>query len=507
MAAGLAAALMLGVQAPLIRAAEPAPSPALAAAQHLEDAFAEVVDKAKPAVVVITNRQTVGQRQAFSPDGREPMNPQDFFEFFWGPNNPYRSPQRDQRQRGQRRQAPKPRSEAVGKGSGVLINADGYLVTNFHVIKDNEYLEVKTADGKVFDNEKDPEAVKIIGIDEETDLAVLKLGGPKNSFSFLDFMDSDALRVGQWAIAIGAPFELDYSVTVGCVSQTGRYNRAVSSFNQYIQTDASINPGNSGGPLLNIKGEIIGINQYIYTGGMSRGNIGLGFAIASNVVKYVADSLIADGEVSRAFLGVAMQDLDEQLLKQFDVDFGVLVSDVVPGEAAEKAGIKPGDVIQNVGSLEVNSSQELLQAVAKHRPGEDIVLAVVRDRKKVVFTIKAGRRQSNQVARQDGPESRPAADEFGQLGLALQEEDGKVVITEVFPDGAVAQVRDEDGRQVMAGDIIHDVNRNAVSTVAEVQKALKDTRNRTVVLWLERKSRGGASMRFFIAIPLPDEKK
>ena len=224
-------------------------------------------------------------------------------------------------------------------------------------------------------------------------------------------------------------------------------------------------------------------------------------------MNYVAESLIADGEVSRAFLGVAMQDLDEQLQKQFDVDYGVLVSDVVPGEAAEKAGIKPGDVIQKVGSLEVASSQELLQAVAKHRPGEDIVLSVVRNQKTVVFTIKAGRRQSNQMARRDGPVGGQESDELDQLGLALQEQGGKVVISEVFPDGAVAQVRDEDGRQVMPGDIIHDVNQNAVSTVADVREALKDTRNKAVVLWLERKSRGGASMRFFIAIPLPDEKK
>jgi len=506
---GALAAMLFGVAELPVQGAEASSSPALATAQHLEEAFAEVVDKAKPAVVVITNRQTAGQqRQAFSPGGREQLNPQDFFDFFGWPN-PYqdRAPQREPRPRDQRRQAPKPRSEAVGKGSGVLISADGYLVTNFHVIKDNEYLEVKTADDKVYDNEKDPEAVKIIGIDEETDLAVLKLNGPKNSFPFLSFMDSDKLRVGQWAIAIGAPFELDYSVTVGCVSQIGRYNRAVSSFNNYIQTDASINPGNSGGPLLNIKGEILGINQYIYTGGMSRGNIGLGFAIASNVVKYVSESLIADGEVSRAFLGVAMQDLDEQLLKQFDVEYGVLVSDVVPGEAAEKAGIKPGDVVQKVGSQEVTSSQELLQAVAKHRPGEDIVLSVIRSQKTVVFTIKAGRRQSNQVARRDGAAGSAKTDELDQLGLVLQEQEGKVVIQEVFPDGAVAQVRDEDGRQVMPGDIIHDVNRHAVSKVEDVREALKDTRNKTVVLWLERKSRGGASMRFFIAIPLPGENK
>ncbi|MGI6355944.1 MAG: PDZ domain-containing protein [Lentisphaerae bacterium] len=504
---GVLAAIMLSVAPLPVKAAETSSSSALKTAQNLEDAFVEVADKAKPAVVVITNRQTVAQRQTIFSDGRGSMGPQDFFEFFWGPN-PYRSPQRERRQREQRRQAPRPRSEAVGRGSGVLISADGYLVTNFHVIKDHEYLEVKTADGKVYDNEKDSDAVTVVGIDEETDLAVLKLNGPKNSFPFLQFMDSDKLRVGQWAIAIGAPFELDYSVTVGCVSQTGRYNRAVSSFNNYIQTDASINPGNSGGPLLNIKGEIIGINQYIYTGGMSRGNIGLGFAIASNVVKYVTDSLIADGEVARAFLGVAMQELDEQLMKQFDVDFGVLVSDVIPGEAAEKAGVKPGDVIQKVGGREVTTSQELLQAVAKHRPGEDIVLSVVRNQKKLMFTIKAGRRQSStQIARKGAPASEQTKDELGQLGLVLQEEDGKVVIKEVLPDGAVAQVRDEDGRQVMAGDIIHDVNQNAVTTVAGVREALKETRNKTVVLWLERKSRSGASMRFFIAIPLPDEKE
>lgn len=506
---GFLAVLLLSLTVASLPAAESKAEQALATAQHLEEAFAAVADKAKPAVVVITNRQT-GRRSMPFGRGEDSENflPQEFFDFFGWPN-PNRQQQREPRSRGQqRRSAPRQRSEAVGRGSGVLISADGFLVTNFHVIKDHQYLEVKTADGKVFDNEKDAEAVKVIGIDEDTDLAVLKLKGvKKESFPFLAFMDSDRLRVGQWAIAIGAPFELDYSVTVGCVSQTGRYNRAVSSFNNYIQTDASINPGNSGGPLLNIQGEIIGINQYIYTGG-SRGNIGLGFAIASNVVKYVADSLIADGEVSRAFLGVAMQDLDEQLLKQFDVEYGVLVSDVVAGEAAEKAGVKPGDVIQKVAGREVTNSQELLQAVAKHRPGEDIVLSVVRNQKHTTFTIKAGRRQASQVASKPGEPAKPAkTDELDQLGLALQEQDGKIVVTEVFNDGAAAQIRDDDGRQVLAGDIIHDVNRNSVKSVADVREALKETRNRTVVLWLERKNPNGASMRFFLAIPLANEDK
>lgn len=505
---GLLATLLLTPAVSSLYAAKKdsqASSQALAAAQHLEEAFAAVVDKAKPAVVVITNRQTARRPMPFIREDRENFTPQDFFDFFGWPN-PNRPQQREPRSRGQRprRSAPQPRSEAVGKGSGVLITADGFLVTNFHVIKDHQYLEVKTADGKVFDNEKDADAVKVIGVDEETDLAVLKLkAAKKESFPFLAFMDSDRLRVGQWAIAIGAPFELDYSVTVGCVSQTGRYNRAVSNFNNYIQTDASINPGNSGGPLLNIQGEIIGINQYIYTGGMSRGNIGLGFAIASNVVKYVVDSLISDGEVSRAFLGVAMQDLDEQLMQQFDVEYGVLVSDVVAGEAAEKAGVEPGDVIQKVAGREVKNSQELLQAVARHRPGEDIKLSVSRKKKQINFTIKAGRRQSSQISSRPSDDGKAdATDEFDQLGLALKVQDDQVIVTEVFADGAAAQIRDDDGRQVLVGDIIHDVNRHSVKSVNDVREALKDTRNKTVVLWLERKNPNGASMRFFLAIPL-----
>ena len=310
-------------------------SPAVSTAIQVQDAFAEVVDSSKTAVVVITNKQT--RRNMNMGPWQSNNGMEDFFDFFNIPREYRRRDERRPRQGGERL------PEVAGKGSGVLIRKDGYILTNFHVIKDYEYLEVKTSDGTVFDNMADAKAVEVVGIDEESDLAVLKIGNDKKQdFPYLDFADSDKLRVGQWAIAIGAPFDLDYSVTIGCVSQKGRTDLGMSTFDNYIQTDASINPGNSGGPLLDIHGNIIGINQFIVTGGNgSRGSVGIGFAIASNLAKTISDELIENGEIARPFLGITMQELNRAIKEELEISYGVLVRDIVPDCAAEKAGIQP----------------------------------------------------------------------------------------------------------------------------------------------------------------------
>ena len=249
---------------------------ALETAVAVETAFANVVDVSKEAVVIITNKQSTIVSRAMD------RVPEEFFEFFNFPRQ--REPRQD-------RQGP---VRPAGRGSGFFISKSGHIVTNYHVIRDAEYLEVKISDGTIYDNQKDAEAVKVIGFDEESDLAVLQISDKKRtSWPVLKFADSDKLRVGQWAIAIGAPFNLDYSVTIGCVSQKGRTDMGMSTFDSYIQTDASINPGNSGGPLLNIRGEVIGVNQFIVTGGgASRGSVGVGFAITSNFAKQITKSRV-----------------------------------------------------------------------------------------------------------------------------------------------------------------------------------------------------------------------
>jgi len=460
----------------------------LQAAQQVENAFSEVVNLAKPAVVVITNKQVAPAVQEM---------PEEFYRFFGFPR-----PQENFRGQGRKR-----RPIPVGKGSGVLLSGEGFLVTNYHVIQEHAFLEVRTSEGKVYDNEKDENAVKIIGVDKETDLAILQIGGgKKKDFPFLEFADSDHLRVGQWAIAIGAPFNFDYSVTIGCISQKGRYDTGMSNYEDYIQTDASINPGNSGGPLLNINGQIIGINQFIYTGGMSHGSIGLGFAIASNLVKQVSNALIKNGEVVRPFIGVAMQELTPEIGNQFGAEHGVIISEVIAGEAAEKAGLKVGDVVQKVGGQTVHSPHELLLAVTRFQPGDKIDIVVKRDGKDLSFTLIAGQRDNTSLTRNDSSTYGRPGGIFNQLGLRLNVVEDQVVVQEIRPDGAVAQAADSDTGEIRPGDIIHEINRIPVKSVTEFVEALEKTRNNMVIFYLERiNPQQGSSYRFFL--PVPIEKK
>lgn len=478
-----------------------AESAAIKSAIEVEDAFAEVVEKAKPAVVVITNKQTVSRNRF---NNFQMDIPDNFFDFFGIPRE-YRN--RNDGRRNNQNSIP----EAVGSGSGVIINPDGYVLTNYHVIKDSEYLEIKTSDGKVYDNYKNKDAVTIVGSDEESDLAVLKISDDKKKFSFLEYADSDKLRVGQWAIAIGAPFSLDYSVTVGCVSQKGRTDLGMATFDNYIQTDASINPGNSGGPLLNIRGQIIGINQFIVTGGNgARGSVGIGFAIASNLAKKVADELIANGEVSRPFLGITMQELDEGLKEGFGLEYGVLVREVIPGEAAEDAGVKPGDVILTVDGHKVKTAHELLMEITKYKPNDTIELLIRRGDKDVKIKVKAGKRDEYISSKEDDGQrqrksngKQSAERSISKLGLQLADEDGKVIVTEVVSGGAAEKAGIGNDNRIMPGDVIIDFNNEPVKSVADIKRLIGAMKKDTVMIYLERtNTRNGQPYKYFIAVKM-----
>lgn len=476
-------------------AAEVKEGPALTAALQVEDAFAQVVDIAKPAVVVITNKQKPSQMTM-----QMEQVPEEFFRFFGIPYDQQRNGGR--RGRSGKRQM-KPR--IAGKGSGIIIREDGYILTNYHVIKDADALEVKTEDGTVYDNYRKKESVIVVGYDEESDLAVLRIPAKKEGkHAKLDFADSDKLRVGQWAIAIGAPFDLDYSVTIGCISQKGRTNMGMSPFDSYIQTDASINPGNSGGPLLDIRGRIIGVNQFIMTGGMSKGSIGLGFAISSNFAKQVAEELIENGAVNRPFIGISMQDIKDGIREQYGVEHGVLVREVIEGEAAEKAGVKPGDIITEVGGVAVRDSHELLLAVTRFKPGDTIKLDILRNGKKMSFNVKAGNR-GDYMANDEGEVngSNKSGSALRKLGLRLAEQDGEVVVSEVLDGGAVDAAEEDNEDAIQAGDIIIDVNRKPVSSIADVKNALEKAKDGKVVLYMQRNSRrSGRDYRYFYALNL-----
>jgi S1-C subfamily serine protease len=425
-------------------------SEGLQLAMKIEAALTGVAEKASQAVVVITNKQKPGanQYQQFQ------QIPPEFRRFFGIPEGPFdgrRQPPRDDRPR------------AVGLGSGVLIRGDGYIVTNNHVIDNSDALEVRLRDGRVFDSAKGDDQVKIVGVDKDTDIAVLLIGGGKlKDLPSVPFGDSDRIRVGQYAIAVGAPFNLDYSVTIGHVSQKGRHGMRMTSYENYIQTDASINPGNSGGPLLNIHGEMIGINQFIMTGGgTSKGNIGLGFAIPSNLVNRVSADIIENGSVVRPFLGISMQPLT--------------------------------DVVTKIGDKEVASPHELLFAVLSYKPGDKVRLTVVRDGKAKVFSVVA-RKRDGAIAQTGGGNG----GSIEGLGLTLQATDEGLVVTGIANGSPASRAEPE----LEIGDTIILVNGQKVSTHDDVTKALKKTKNDVVLLYVDRQQGG----KYLIGIPLGDEK-
>jgi len=431
----------------------------------LSNAFSDVAEEVIPSVVVITNLQKPQMQRRQRGFGGLPP---EFREFFGIPSDPV---------------DPNPRSSknpiVVGRGSGVIIQKDGYLVTNHHVIKDADYLEVTLNDGKVYNNFKDKDSVKVVGIDEDTDLAVLKISDEEESFKSASFADSSKVRVGEWAIAVGAPFNLDYSVTVGVVSQKGRYDVNMNAVEDYIQTDASINPGNSGGPLLNIHGEVLGINNFIYTGGMGKGNIGLGFAISSNLVKKVSNSLIENGKVIRPWLGISMQQLTPDLKKALKVEKGVFISEVISGDPADKAGLEPGDIILKVGDKEVDGIHDVQFAVLDYDPGDKIKVLVNRDGKEKTFKIKARAREGSDT----DPAGLGSSDILADLGLTLGEDDGEIVIEEVMPGSAAYRGGLRKGAKILK------INRTKVESIEDVIELLKEAKGDQVLFYIVYRGR------------------
>jgi serine protease Do len=295
--------------------------------------------------------------------------------------------------------------------------------------------------------------------------------------------------VGQWAIAVGAPFSLDYSISVGVVSQKGRYDLNMNTYENYIQTDASINPGNSGGPLLDVHGRVIGINDFIVTGGgMSRGSVGVGFAISSNLARQVVEDLREHGKVVRPWLGVAMQELTSELREQFGVDQGVLVSQVLEGDPAEKAGIKSGDVIVRIGDREVRTPHDLQFAILSYDPGDYIEMHLVRDGKEKTIKVQVREKNGDRTV-SSGIGTRD--DILNQLGLALQDVEEGVIVTGVV-GGSPA-----DLASIRRGDLVLEVNRRDVESVNDVLESLSKTRRGTALFYLDRRGE-----RFYVPVSL-----
>ncbi len=378
-----------------------------------------------------------------------------------------------------------------GSGSGVIIDSDGHIITNNHVVGEASEVEIRLSDKTKF-------TAQVIGKDPDTDLALLKITSDR-PLPYAQLGDSGTVKVGQWVLAVGNPFGLDRTVTLGVVSGIGRENMNLSKYENFIQTDASINPGNSGGPLFNIRGEVIGINTAIINFAQ-----GIGFAIPSNMAKQVMQQLMTRGKVVRAWLGVGIQPVTGELAGKFGVseNEGVLVNEVFENDPAFRAGIKPGDIITKVDGKSVDTPNGLSRLIAALDPGVAASIEVVRDGKRQLISVPLIERKDTTVLA-----SLPPARVDVKLGIDVQDltpelaekfklKDTRGVLVTKVDRGSVAMVEG-----LREGDLIKEVNRSEVTSANEFSAAVsKAKRGETVLLRVLRENRA------FYVVLKPAEK-
>jgi len=423
--------------------------------QMIPASFKETADKIKESVVNISTVTVIKQTNPFYND---PFFDDDFLYRFFG--------------------IPQGTFKTRSLGSGVIISADGYILTNNHVVEQADEITVKLY------NQKEYKA-KVIGKDKETDLAIIKIN--TNGLKPAQIGDSDKIEVGDWVIAVGSPFGLEQTVTQGIISAKGRIIGA-GPYDDFLQTDAAINPGNSGGPLINLNGEVIGINTAITS--RSGGYEGVGFAIPINMAKKVYGDIIQKGKVVRGWLGIAIQDLTPELSKYFKVNDGVLVSQVFTNGPAKKAGLMRGDVIVEFDGKKIKKYRELQSIVATTPVNKVVSVKVIRKGKEQNLKIKVGERNPEAVLEPEKPEITQSENSLGivvaditediasQYGLSKGE--GVVVIS---VDGGSSA---EDAG-IMRGDIIHEINGRQINNVNDFNEAVKTVeKNKQVVVLIER---------------------
>lgn len=362
--------------------------------------------------------------------------------------------------------------QVSGQGSGVIIGSDGQVLTNNHVVESSSEIRVSLSDGREFEAE-------ILGTDPNTDLALLRLKEARD-LPVAKLGDSDRLAVGDWVMAIGNPFGLEATVTVGVLSGKGRVIGA-GPYDDFLQTDASINPGNSGGPLFNISGEVVGINTAIVKGGQ-----GIGFAIPINLAKDISRQLAKDGKVERGFLGVGAQTLTPALRRALSLPSetkGALVASIVPGSAADKAGLSPSDVILSIGGHKVEDHRALLREVAKITPGSRVDLTVLRDGKEKAFKLTLDSRPAETAARSEKPVPKVGESQY-RVGVGVLDQgpadQSRVVVAEVMPNSPAERAGLHRGDQIRA------VGRKAVRSAADFHKLVEQTPKGTLALLVER---------------------
>lgn len=408
--------------------------------------FSSLAQKAKPSVVNIsTVKKIEGGGRVFRQFFGSPFNDREFFEKFMEPFMKNR-PEKD--------------FEQNSLGSGFIISKDGYIVTNNHVIENADSIKVKLY------NEEEYEA-EVVGSDPKTDLALIKIEA--QGLDPLELGSSSELNIGSWVVAVGSPFGLEQTVTAGIVSAKGRVIGA-GPYDDFIQTDASINPGNSGGPLLNLDGEVVGINTAIIKSGQ-----GIGFAIPSDLASGIVDQLIASGEVSRGWMGVAIQDITSKLAEYYGIEEeeGVLVAKVYKDHPADKAGLKEGDIIKEVEGESIKSSRDLSATIASHKVGKDVAVKVVRNGKVKKFNVTLAKRSEME------PGSLAAGQGYDPFGFQFDEitsdnarkyglsgNASGLIVTDMKQGSKAANTG------IRKGDILKEVNRVRVDDMKEYNKVL-----------------------------------
>jgi serine protease Do len=444
------------IQGAIVPAALPVPS----------GSFSQVAESVAPAVVNIN----ASMRGA----GRTPIEEffgDEFFRRFFG-------------------DLPERHEPARSLGSGVIVDSSGIILTNAHVVERATDIEAVAADGKKY-------KAKVVGLDRRTDLAVLRIqeGGP---FPAAVLGDSEKLKVGDWVLAIGSPFGLQHTVTAGIISAKGR-SITGGAFDDFLQTDAAINPGNSGGPLVNMSGEVVGINSAILS--RSGGNVGIGFAIPVNLAKQIYTELAAKGKVTRGWLGVSIQPLTPELAQGFGLKDGkgVLIADVVADSPAARAGLNAGDIIVEFDRKKVDTPQDLQKVVAVTPPGKGVPVKVWRDKGEKTLEIKIGDAPEDTVALRSnskgksllGLDVRPITPEMARQ-LNLRSPDG-VVVVNVEEDSAAA----EAGLQ--RGDVIREVNRQRVRTLPDFERLTRDLKEGDRVTVLLQRGQQALYVAFTVA--------
>jgi serine protease Do len=435
--------------------------------------ISRVAEALMPTVVHIDISGTVVQQTPSFPFGGDP-----FFRYFFGP--------------------PQQREQKVpirALGSGVIINKDGYIITNNHMVANAESIEVELYDGT-------KQKATLIGADPSTDLAVIKID-PTPTMKYAPLGDSDMVKVGQWVIAIGSPRGFDWTVTAGIISakhRTGIGALGPTGYEDFIQTDASINPGNSGGPLINLNGEVIGINSLIISA--SQGSEGMGFAIPSNMAKDISESLLQHGKVVRGYMGVNIQDITPEMAKGLKIKGsvkGAIVTDIMPGGPAEKAGIEQGDIIVQYNGKDIEDVTQLRNLVAATSPGESVTIKVVRNNEQMELTLNIG-----DLSKAQETQMQQTGDKI--LGISVQAVTPKiakemglqkaagVIITSVAPGSPAEQIGLENG------DIIYRVGTTEVNDPGEFSKLINKAGKERGVLLLVRDVKSGNMG--YIMVPL-----